>query len=110
MQIFYTSSQINANFQSILSMNQYYYTKANCDAQYYLRNEIDSKLTGYYTKVQVENKLPTSLIYKANDVNYIVAGDNTQNQLQFLYKGANIMDLDAGALTCLLYTSPSPRD
>jgi ribosomal protein S6 len=38
-----------------------------------------------------------------NDVNYIVAGDNTQHQLQFLYNGDDIMDLDAGALT--VYTN-----
>ena len=66
---------------------------------YYPKTEVDSKLTGYYTKAQVESKLPTSIVYKANDVNYIVAGDSTQNQLQFLYDGVDIMDLDAGALT-----------
>ena len=72
---FYTKTQVNANFQSILSMNLYY-TKANCDAQfqtisgmssylsttaiannYYSKSDIDNTLALYYNKIAVETRL-----------------------------------------------------
>jgi hypothetical protein len=67
--------------------------------------------SSFYTKTATDSLLNTkvsttalsSLIYKSGNKNYIVAGDSTQDQLVFQYKGTDIMDLDSGALT--VYTN-----
>jgi hypothetical protein len=83
-----------------------YYSKSDIDntlALYYNKIAVENRLKDYYTIAQLNSKLSNTIIYKTDNINYIVAGDNTQDQLKFLYKGGIIMDLDNGALT--VYTN-----
>jgi hypothetical protein len=83
-----------------------YYSKSDIDntlALYYNKIAVENRLKDYYTIAQLNSKLSNTIVYKTDNINYIVAGDNTQDQLQFLFKGGTIMDLDGGALT--VYTN-----